>query len=396
MSRRPPGQDSPRLDTRRSADFAAELRTRARAWIPGWELDDGVGDFGRALLDIAARFNAEVAERLDNAGDKMRRGFLDWLAVRGEAARPARMPVAFRLADAATNAVLAEAPVRLQVDAGGTPVVFETERDVRIVPGRVEALVAVDIANDAYYVAPSGVLSLDPLEPAPARWQPRSYVSAGTTTFQLDPEGGLAEGTVIDAAGRQYRVVAVEKDLVTISPPLDTDLTQDVVVTKADRLTPFDAVRRNWQEHALYLGDAELLNIEAAATIEVMGANALRTGVAWEYLGQGRRERRGRVAIARPGCAAAAQRRRLPEEGKGRGRGQRDRRPKRPLDSRPSRVVRGEYHRRRVHAAPQQRRLRECDRCRVPEGRHLRVASFRGHGQHDAAGAREHVLPARA
>ena len=83
---------APKLDKRRADEFAAELQERARAWIPEWGLADGERDFGRALLKIAARFNSEVAERLDKTGEKMRRGFLDWLAVRGEAARPSRMP----------------------------------------------------------------------------------------------------------------------------------------------------------------------------------------------------------------------------------------------------------------------------------------------------------------
>ena len=91
----------PRFETRRAAEFAAELLARARAWVPEWGLTDGEPDFGRALLEIAARFNSDVAERLDRAGDKMRRGFLDWLAVRGKAARPARVPVVFKLVDAA-------------------------------------------------------------------------------------------------------------------------------------------------------------------------------------------------------------------------------------------------------------------------------------------------------
>ena len=96
-----------------------------------------------------------MAERLDGAGDKMRRGFLDWLGVRGEAARPARMPVVFKLADTAPDAVLAEAPVRLQVDAGGAPVVFETEKDVRVVPGRArDASSAWMPTRDAFYLPP--------------------------------------------------------------------------------------------------------------------------------------------------------------------------------------------------------------------------------------------------
>ena len=278
--------DAPHLDARRTADFSAELQRRARAWIPSWDLADADGDFGRALLEIAARFGSEVAERLDVAGDKMRRGFLDWLAVRGQAARPARMPVVFKLADAAQVAVIAEAPVRLQVDASGTPVVFETEKDVRVVPGRLDLVAAVDGQNDALFLAPPNLSDLQPLEASPSRWQPKSFAAAGATKLQLDPEGGLAEGTIIEAGGQQYRVVTVEKDLVTIEPPLATDLAVALVVSKVVTFTPFGGTARNWQEHALYLGDSDLLNIEAAATIEVVGATGLRDGVAWQYWGK--------------------------------------------------------------------------------------------------------------
>jgi hypothetical protein len=71
---------APGLDKRRAKQFEAELFERARAWIPSWGMDDDERDFGRALLKIAARFSSEVAERLDRAGEKIRLGFLDWLA----------------------------------------------------------------------------------------------------------------------------------------------------------------------------------------------------------------------------------------------------------------------------------------------------------------------------
>src|SRR5689334_12972986 len=100
----------PELEPRRAADFERELLARARAWIPSWGIADGERDFGQALLEIAARFSSEVAERLDRVGDKMARGFLDWLAIRGEAARPARMPVVFKLAENAREPVLAPRP----------------------------------------------------------------------------------------------------------------------------------------------------------------------------------------------------------------------------------------------------------------------------------------------
>src|ERR1700682_1410485 len=116
---------APHLDERRTQEFVSELLERANAWIPSWSVNSDESDFGRALIEIAGRFSSEVAERLDRAGEKMRAGFLDWLAVRGDAARPARMPVVFKLADSATAPVLAVAPVRIQAATADAPVIFE-------------------------------------------------------------------------------------------------------------------------------------------------------------------------------------------------------------------------------------------------------------------------------
>ena len=277
---------APELDARRTPEFSAELQERARAWIPEWGLGDGARDFGGALLEVAARFSSEIAERLDGAGEKMRRGFLDWLAVPRVAARPARMPVVFKLADTATEAVLASAPVRLQADAGGTSVIFETESDVRVVPGRLDVVIGVDAANDAYFLPPPGLSELKPLESLPAQWQLKAFASARSTKLQLDPELGLVADMILEVAGQQYRIVQVDKDLVTIEPPLVSDLAGSTVVTKVTLFSPFDGKALKQQEHALYLGDADLLNVEAEAAIDVVGAAGLITGVTWQYWGK--------------------------------------------------------------------------------------------------------------
>jgi hypothetical protein len=280
------GPRAPRLDPRREPDFTAELFARAKAWIPAWGLADGERDFGRALLQVAARFGSEVAERLDGAGEKMRRGFLDWLAVRGEAARPARVPVAFKLVDAARDAVLAAAPVRMQVDAGGASVTFETETDVRLLPGRLQVVVGVDAEADAVYLPPPGLADLEPLEPLPVQWQLKSFAAAGAKKLQVDPEAGLVPETVVEAGGLQYRLTEVEKEIVTVDPPLTVEAAAGTILRKVTAFAPFDGTARNRQEHALYLGHDELLDVEAAATIAVVGAQALREGVAWQYWGK--------------------------------------------------------------------------------------------------------------
>ena len=277
---------APQLDERRAPEFAAELRERARAWIPAWDLEDDEGDFGCALLQIAARFNSDVAERFDQAGDKMRRGFLDWLAVRGQAARPARMPVVFKLTDNAREAVLAPKQVRMQADAAGTPVVFETEESVRVIPGRLEIIVGVDADEDAFYLPPPGLNNLQPLEPLPEQWQLKSFAAAGRNRLQLDPEAGLIAGTVIEAGGLQYRITESDKDLVTIEPRLEAPLQAGQTVFKVTTFSPFDGKTRNEQKHALYLGDSELFNVTEEAEIQVVGAPSLITGVTWQYWGK--------------------------------------------------------------------------------------------------------------
>jgi hypothetical protein len=283
---------APQLDERRTEEFFAELGDRAQAWIPTWGLADGERDFGRALLQIAARFSSEVAERLDRTGDKMRRGFLDWLGVPRKAARPARVPVVFKLADSAQEAVLAAAPVQMQVDAAGTPVVFETEADIRIVRGQVAVVVGVDATADAFYLPPPGLADLQLPAPQPAQWQLKSFAAAGAKKLQLDPEGGLAVDMIVAAGKAQYRITLPEpgNGIVSIDPPLDSELPESTVFNKVTNFAPFDGVARNRQEHALYLGHMDLLNIKSAATIDVWGAGSLATGIKWQYWGKAKED----------------------------------------------------------------------------------------------------------
>ncbi len=275
----------PRFETRRAKELEAELIERARAWIPSWGMDDDKRDFGRALLKVAARFSSEVAERLDRAGEKVRLGLLDWLAVQGGAARPARLPVVFKLADSAREAKPAAAPTRLQVEAAGASVILETETDVLVLPRGLQVLVGVDGAADAFFLAPPGLSSLEPLEPLPTRWRLKSFASSGATKLQLDPEQGLAAGMLVELGGEQYRVTQVNKDIITLDPSLTGDHAAQSAVAKVAALVPFDGAARNRQEHALYIGHKELFNIEAAATIEITGAKRLAE-VAWHYWGR--------------------------------------------------------------------------------------------------------------
>lgn len=273
----------PRLEKRRSSDFAAELQARARAWIPAWAIADDESDFGRALLQIGARFSGEVAEQLDGAGAKLRDGLFDWLGVHGEAARPARIPVAFKFADKAIDPALAPARSRLQASVDGASVVFETETEVQLVPARLERIVAVEA--DHFYLPPPGLASLEPVLPLPEQWALKSFAAPGARRLQLDPDEGLLAGGLLGSEGQRFRITNADKGLVTIEPPLRDGLAQGAIVQKVAQFAPFDGLWNDEQLHALYFGSADLFDITAQATLDILGAQSL-VGVAWQYWGK--------------------------------------------------------------------------------------------------------------
>ncbi len=256
--------------------------------MPRWGLSGDSHDFGHALLKVASLFNARVAERFDQCGDKMRRGFFDWLAMRGETARPARMPVAFKMVEKAQEAVLARAPVQMQASAQGAAVVFESENDVRVLPGRLEIVVATDAENDAIFFQMPELTSIEPLEPLPTQWRLKSFAAAGSDKLQLDPEVGLVPGMIVEVAGLQYRIEKAYKDIATIDPalPAGAGIEAGTIAKKVTAFEPFDPQTRNRQDHVVYLGDLDLLNIEAAATIDVVGGQALGPEAQWAYWGK--------------------------------------------------------------------------------------------------------------
>ena len=278
--------DAPKLESRRAAEFECELTERAEVWLPGWSRDEGAPDFGLALLKVAARFSSEVAERLDQTGDKMAKGFLDWLGFEAAAARPARVPVSFKLADTALEPVAAMHPIRLQAATGDEAVTFETETDLCLVPGKIAAVIGVDPGSDRYFLPPPGLTSLEPLEQLPNQWSLKSFAAAGSKTLQLDPGLGLAAGLIVEIAGGQYALNTAKDDLVTIDRKVPVGgFAAGTAVSKVADFRPFNGAI-NRQEHELYIGDSDLLNLDAAATIEVAGLPALGDDVTWQYWGK--------------------------------------------------------------------------------------------------------------
>jgi hypothetical protein len=298
----------PAIEKRRSAELAAELVARARAWLPSWRPSDD-GDFGVAMLTIAARLEAAVTERFAKVPAKTYRGFLAWLGVRGLPARAAEIPVVFTLA-AGSAPVLVEPPVQLQATppASGTagsaqPITFETQTSVQIVPGSLATLVGVDVAADAYYLPPAGFSALRAPEPGPTAWEVTTDANGGATELQLQPEQGLdALPTLLhEPSNREYRVTSAKAGLVTIDPPVGTPepppnappatgslpgLATDQPLRAVTRFAPFGGTSRDRQYHALYVGSESLLNLPTAGQIRIDAVGLGDDGASWSYWGK--------------------------------------------------------------------------------------------------------------
>lgn len=301
----------PHIDPRRQPELLAELRARADATVPGRSAVERDQDFIGALLQIAARLSSEVTRRLDRVPQKNVHNFFDWIGVRARAARPARLVAVFRRAPAAPPLLVA-ARARLAASTDDAPAIFETEQDLNILPGNLQKMVAVDA--DSIYLPPPGLLDPTVIAPPAIARTLKSVAAAGSDTVQVSPAIDLNSGDVVAIGAQQYRIKEIKGDLVTIEPPLLAETGQNAPLVKITSFAPFEnlaaaatpaescgpcatapaaepaaaavapAAPRNWQEHALYLGDDDVLNIEATAAIQIEDASLLAFD--WFYWGK--------------------------------------------------------------------------------------------------------------
>jgi hypothetical protein len=277
-------------EPRRRKDLAREMEARAHAWLSEWRAQEGSGDVAKAVLEIAARLESEVAQRLDRMPEKTFRGFLSWLGVRGAPGRAARLPVALKLA-AGAEPVLLQPPAKLQAAVGDQSITFETKEPLRVAPGAIAAVVGAQPASDVFSVGPVSPYAAP--EPLPDTWRILTQRYDNATVLQLDPPVGLDAGVVLtDVNDLSYRVVEAKEGLITIEPALGTprragDAVQDPwaagVLKRRAAFAPF--AERSAQSHAVYLGSANGLDITFPARIGVPGAEAL-AGARWSYWGQ--------------------------------------------------------------------------------------------------------------
>ena len=280
-------------DTRSADDVEQELVDRAQAWLPQWQFDEIPGDFGRALIYIAARMYGRVIDALARTPEKNQRGLLWWLGIGPAPPLAASMPVFFQLTPQA-DAVIAPQGTRLQASLD-QPTIFETLNDVWVVPGTVAAVVGVNPTADQYFLASAGFPASGQPAATQTQWTTLAPVSFPPTVLQLSSANGLALGQILLIAGRQFRITALQSNVVTLSAPGLADPTASAapaslhagaLVELLDVFAPFAVTALPTQEHSLLLGDDALLNLTGSATIDVLvGSGTLPDAVSWSYWG---------------------------------------------------------------------------------------------------------------
>jgi hypothetical protein len=142
----------PPVDKRTCAEIASELNAGLAAQYPGWP-KDGPKQGVAALVQVCARFSELIIERINRVPDRNRMAFLSYLGGALLPPQPARVPLTFALAPG--GVVPAVVPAGTWVSAGpapgeSTPVVFETESELVVVPASLDQLFVRTPEHDRY------------------------------------------------------------------------------------------------------------------------------------------------------------------------------------------------------------------------------------------------------
>ena len=278
-----------RIDGRRADDFARQIRRYAPQYTPDLDLaDQGVGS---ALVDIFARLAEAIALRLDRAPAKHFVAFLDRLGIVQLPATPAKAAVTFTLASGLESPVLVPAGARVSAPGKDGDIPFETEADLRAIPGAVQAVFGADPVADKVFQPPPGFLAPEPKAATALVYRVQSFATAERERLQLDHVTDLDAGAFLLIDGREKRVVARKPDegnIVTLDRPLERDVEQGAVVTPIRDFEVFDGIDR--QEHVLYLGDSRVLATKDAAEITLLvtlvegpGPKPAPLELAWQF-----------------------------------------------------------------------------------------------------------------
>lgn len=257
--------DWPSTDTRRASKLREAIESSASMLAPDWAGLRHEGDFGRALVEIAARLAEHSTSRLDRTALRDKLAFLDALDVATPAPQSAIVPIVFTLAEKRETPVFAPARVKVSAEGEKEEIDFETREAIDLTPARLATLIAADPAADRIECAPAFVIAgLAGAAPA-TRYMLLSAVESGAGTLQLVQAVGIQPHDLLRLGGTVYRAAKVDGTIVQLRDPVLASEPAGALVERVIALESFDL--RDLQDHAAYVGHKELLKLDGLAEI---------------------------------------------------------------------------------------------------------------------------------
>ena len=142
-------QQLPVIDALSAKDIINEIAKKARTYTPEWKYDPNDSDGGGAIAALFAQMFAETVDRLNRMPYKYYLEFLNLLDVSAKSITPSTGVARFELADGAPHSVLIKKNTSLYYDIqndaekdgenGGNRILFETQSNFQVVPGKLTA-----------------------------------------------------------------------------------------------------------------------------------------------------------------------------------------------------------------------------------------------------------------
>lgn len=153
-----------KLDKRNVQEIVDDLLARRPGYVPEWLPQDKGADI--AISWIMARYLYAIIQRLNQAPEKNKLGFLDLLGLALVPAQAARAPIVFQLAPDGSDV---QAPANTQVAAPPPPgskdqLIFETERTAGIAVAQLKQVVSLWPGRDQYLDHSNSFLAGQPFQ----------------------------------------------------------------------------------------------------------------------------------------------------------------------------------------------------------------------------------------
>jgi hypothetical protein len=281
-----------------------EIKGKVPYYTPEWAFVEGSdSDPGVALSKIFAHMSEIAIKKLNDAPQRHFLSFLETINASLIPARPARVPLTFLLSKGTPENVLV--PALTQAAGKGTdgkPMLFETEKNIIATPSKLVSVFSITDNNYLFNWDEVDVMGTENerLKEYLANNYDVEWVRSGNITKKSNVIN-------ITSAGNSVNLLILEKTTNKITLKIGTDTTDEFAaktengklnIYKQDEIfdltkaidgkgsSEFFGLGKNLQEHILYIGDKNRLNV-SSAKIGIKGSGIEKlsdvANFSWEY-----------------------------------------------------------------------------------------------------------------